>query len=251
MAATLSSGAVRFARFAYPPNELGYCGPAEDGDLMGLAAADADAEIRRRARQFEGAWHYLEVIAAAVGIADPLDDRVVEAYWIGNDLLDEMDPELLLGELRDRFRGQSGGTWAGAGSRARAHHSFHVFEVYPWVGLLPGSVVPVPLQVLDQCRIRTGEVVRVDGEHAEVRSRPLTWDGHRLATGSERIERPRWSADGQGLLTSVAVGDLVALHWDWVCDTVSEQQRDAIGRREADQVAAINAHVLSATGRTE
>ena len=50
------------------------------------------AEIARRARQFDGAWAYLESIARAAGIADPLDERVVEAYWIGNDLLDRVDP---------------------------------------------------------------------------------------------------------------------------------------------------------------
>ncbi|MFY9916160.1 MAG: DUF6390 family protein, partial [Nocardioidaceae bacterium] len=217
---TLSAGALRFARYAYPPNELGYCGPAGAGEFMGITADDAEAEVRRRARRFEGAWHYLEVIAASAGIDDPLDDRVVEAYWVGNELLDSLDPDTLLAELRVRFRGQTTGTWNAAGVRARAHHSFQVFEVYPWVSLLGGRDDRVPMNVLEQCRIRTGSVVAVEGERATVRTSPLEWDGVRLSLGDERDEQVRWSDGGQGLLDSVSVGDLVALHWDWVCDVL-------------------------------
>ncbi len=236
---TLSAGALRFARYAYPPNELGYCGPAGAGEFMGITAVDAEAEVRRRARQFEGAWHYLEVIAASAGIEDPLDDRVVEAYWVGNELLDKLDPHDLLAELRVRFLGQATGTWNAAGDRARAHHSFQVFEVYPWVSLLGGRDDRVPMNVLEQCRIRTGQVVAVRGERAQVRSRPLLWDGRRLELGPARDEDVRWSEAGQGLLDSVSVGDIVALHWDWVCDVLDERAQEAVVGREAAQLAAL------------
>ncbi len=236
---TLSAGALRFARYAYPPNELGYCGPAGAGEFMGITAVDAEAEVRRRAREFEGAWHYLEVIAAAAQIDDPLDDRVVEAYWVGNELLDSLEPEALLAELGVRFRGQATGTWANAGARARAHHSFQVFEVYPWVSLLGGRDDRVPMNVLEQCRIRTGRVVAVEGERATVRTGPLAWDGDRLSLGDERDEQVRWSDGGQGLLDAVSIGDLVALHWDWVCDVLDEPSQQEIIRREAAQLAAL------------
>jgi hypothetical protein len=243
--AALSAGALRFARYAYPPNELGYCGPSGPGEFLGIAAEDAEAEVRRRARQFEGAWHYLEVIASVHGIDDPLDDRVVEAYWVGNDLVDALDPEVLLAQLRLRFRGQTAGSWAASGQRARAHHRFHVFEVYPWVSLLGGRDDRVPMNVLEQCRIRTGEVMAVDGERVQVRSRPLTWDGAALAIGAERHESARWSDSGQGLLASVSVGDVVALHWDWVCDVLDADQRARLEARERAQLDALNLQVLT------
>ena len=236
---TLSAGALRFARYAYPPNELGYCGPAGAGEFMGITAVDAEAEVRRRARQFEGAWHYLEVIAAAAQIDDPLDDRVVEAYWVGNELLDSLDPGDLLAELRVRFRGQSAGSWVTAGEWASAHHSFHVFEVYPWVSMLGGRDDRVPLNVLEQCRIRTGRVLTIEGERATVQSKPLEWDGARLSLGPERAEQVRWADGGQGLLDSVSVGDVVALHWDWVCDVLDARSQEAIARREAMQLSAL------------
>ena len=70
------AGTLLFARYAYPPNELGYCGP-EGADA--LLRPEAPAEIARRARQFEGAWSYLEFNARSAWIADPLDETVVDA----------------------------------------------------------------------------------------------------------------------------------------------------------------------------
>jgi hypothetical protein len=229
-----AEGALLFARYAYPPNELGYCGP--DG-AAALLARDGTVEIERRARQFEGAWCYLEFIAESTGIPDPLDARVVEAYWVGNDLLDDCEPRALVRRLRARFEGQHGGTWREAGDGALAHHSFQVFEVYPWGGLLASNGSPVALSVLEKCRIRVAAVIGVDGETATVRSSPLTWDGTRLAPGASRVEHVRWSADGRSLLEGVSPGDRVALHWDWVCDVVTAEQAGSIESRESSRHA--------------
>jgi hypothetical protein len=233
-----SEGALLFARYAYPPNELGYCGP--DG-AAAMLRQDATVEIEQRARQFEGAWCYLEFIARSAGIADPLDVRVVEAYWVGNDLLDRCEPMALQHWLRRRFAGQPGGTWREAGQRTHAHHSFQVFEVYPWARLLASNGSPIALSVLEQCRIRVGLVLSVDGENATVECSPLTWQGSRLDPGSSRQEVVRWSTNGRSLLSGLTPGDQVALHWDWVCDVINRQQAGAIESREADQRAALAA----------
>jgi hypothetical protein len=229
-----TAGALLFARYAYPPNALGYCGP-EGADALLVPGAAAD--IAARARQFEGAWSYLEFLAEAAGIADPLDEAVVEAYWIGSDLLAAADPRALTDRLLDRFRGQSGGTWREAGDRAIPHHAFQVFEVYPWATLLEAGGHPVALSVLDQCRIRTGTVLSAGGETAQVRSRPLTWDGTVASPGDPRVETARWSAGGRSLLSGLAPGDRVALHWDWICDVITAEQ--------ATQIEATEAQVIS------
>jgi hypothetical protein len=225
-------GALLFARYAYPPNELGYCGPP---DASALLRADTAAGIEQRARQFEGAWCYLEFLAETAGSPDPLDVRVVEAYWIGNDLLDQVDSAALVDRMRDRFRSQLGGTWRQAAHRALAHHSFQVFDVYPWAGMLRGTGNPTALSVLDQCRIRTGVVVSVDGESATVESSPLEWDGRAMVTGPPRREAVRWSTGGRSLIDGLAPGNRVALHWDWVCDVLSEEQCARVEALEARQ----------------
>lgn len=237
------SGPELFARYAYPPNELGYCGPEDSGGLLVRGNPEATAEIGRRARAFEGAWVYLELIAEAAGISDPLDARVVEAYWLGSDLLDLIDSAWFLAALQDRFRGQTGGQWAGGVPDLEAavapHHAFHVFAIYPWVGLLRGDN-DLPRSILDQCRIRTGVVEAVRGESATVRTAQLTWDGRRLEIGRSCSIEARWSEAGHALIAPVHEGDVVSVHWDWICDVVTPAQADTIQAYEARQLAVTN-----------
>jgi len=242
-----AAGTVLFARYAFPPNELGYCGPADPDVLLRHATSGGEPadEITRRARQFEGAWVYLEEIAAAAGIADPMDTRVVEAYWIGNELLDAVDPARFLATLRERFAGQLVGPaahrWRSMpATHALAHHGFHVFAVYPWAGLL-GVRAGTALSILDSCRIRWGTVVGVHGARVSVRSRPLAWDGRELCLGAERVESVRWSAGDPVDLSPPALGAAVACHWDWVCDTLTPSQVDELATRNAHQLTALAA----------
>ena len=232
-----AEGAVLFARYAYPPNELGYCGPAGAREMLD---PDAVAEIGRRARLFEGAWCYLEALAEAKGVADPLDAEVVEAYWVGGDLLDVLDPAALVTRLRRAFSGQPGGSWREADARAEAHHSFQVFEVYPWARLLLDGRPPGPaVEVLDRCRIRVGVVEAVHGETVTVWSSPLVWDGAGLAEGDVAKEVARWCVEGRSLMAAPAIGDLVALHWDWVSDVLTPRQARLISAREEARRLAV------------
>jgi uncharacterized protein DUF6390 len=228
------AGALLFARYAYPPNELGYCGPVGSCSLV----ASAPEEIARRARGFEGAWAYLEFLASVAGLDDPLDPAVVSAYWVGGPLLAHASPEDLLTHLRPRFAGQLGGTWQEAGSRALAHHSFHVFEVYPWAGLLRKTGNPAALSVLDRCRIRVGTVREVSESTATVSCCPLVTSGDgRIVVGPPRDETVAWAAGGRSLLSGLAPGDRVALHWDWICDALTDDEAALIEGYERRQLS--------------
>ncbi|MEO9139374.1 MAG: DUF6390 family protein [Jatrophihabitans sp.] len=240
-----AAGAELFAHDAYPPNALGYCGPDEAAPLL-RRDAGAGAAIAAHARQFEGAWVYLELIAAAAGLDDPLDERVVEAYWLGNDLLDSLDPDHLEGLLRERLPEQRGASWA----PGFAHHGYHVFAVYPWVGLLArtGRTSPT-LDVLDNCRIRWGEVVAVEGAVVWALVAPLVLLDGRLALGDVVEQAGAVSRGGVSLLEPavqrVAVGNTVALHWGWVCDVLRPDQLEQLRERTTDQLGRTNA-VLAA-----
>ncbi len=241
------SGAQLFARYAYPPNELGYCGPDDASVLLGRGI-EAEAQIELHARQFEGAWSYLELIAAAAHIDDPLDPRVVEAYWLGNELLELIDDAATPQLLRERLPPQSGAMWG----RGLAHHGYHVFAVYPWTRLLFGAngnahAAATALRVLDQCRIRWGTVTALDGDRAIVRCRPLAWHDATLVLGEPAAQSAAIVVDGRSLLageTAPAVGDDVAMHWDWVCDVLQHDQLAALERCTEDQLARVNAMAL-------
>ena len=205
-------GAVLFARYAYPPNALGYCGTDAARQLLEQVEAGVDdGGLHRLVRGFEGAWPYLELIARATGL-DPLDRRVVEAYWLGNDLLHRVDRAALGRSLEDRFhprlgRGDGSAFVDAVPAAAVPHHSFHVFVVYPWLGLLRTGLVDEPLRVLDRCRIRWGRVVDVDGVTALVRSRPLVWEGRSLRLGVPLVERLATGGGGLRLTRPLAPGD--------------------------------------------
>jgi hypothetical protein len=243
MAAT--AGPLLFARYAYPPNALGLCGADVQRTLLEYGAAgESDGGLAELARTFEGAWPYLELIAGANGIADPLDPRVVEAYWVGNELLDRVDPHTLVNHVDDRFRGRLGRAREHVYDAARAgavpHHCFHVFAVYPWLGLLRSGIVDEPLRILDQCRTTPASVVAVDGETVTVLARPLLYEQGRLALGPPAERAARWSDDGLAFLPAPAPGDLVSLHWDFVCDVLTPAGAQALDRATRSALAAVN-----------
>jgi hypothetical protein len=241
-----TSGDVLFARYAYPPNQLGYCGPGDGRELLELASGEGGErgrlDMAERARRFDGAWPYLEIIAAATGIEDPLDGRVVEAYWIGNELLDAVDPMSFARLARARFGHQTGADWGclDPPTTAVPHHSFHVFAIYPWMGLLRRAAPGPALTVLDRCRIRWGQVVRVHGDRADVHSETLTWDGAAVSLGPPLVETARWADSGRALGAPPAPGDWVSLHWDWVCDRLTASQLDGLRRITARQLHLTN-----------
>lgn len=243
------SGPSQFARFALPPNAYGYCGPA-DLDLVAELVAAGDTaveEMRAVAQQFEGAWPYLQFISDTAG-GDPLSADVVEAYWIGNNLLRDIDTLAWGNSVEDRFRPRAGDRWRVLSDGIVGgvpNHAFHVFCVYPWVGLLRAGYADNALEVIDQCRIRWGTVVEVIGPDVLVRSQPLAWDGRVISHGAERVEHVRIPIDDGSELQS---GDLVALHWDYVCQVLSPRQHQHLVRYHDRHLAIANndAHSLAA-----
>jgi hypothetical protein len=241
-------GPLAFARFAYPPNELGYCGPDASTELLERVAAGvagADPGLRRLAAEFEGAWPYLTLLAGVAGVDDPLDPAVVEAYWIGSPLLGRV-PTAALGRcVEDRFRWRGAGPWAGVAAAivpgAAPHHSFHVCCVSPWVGLLRDGIVDAPLQVVERCRIRWATVDVVRGDTAVVTGPRLGWSGGRLHLGPATTEAVRLGCDGLGLVDAVRPGQLVALHWDWVCDRLTPARQRELERWTRRSLAIANA----------
>lgn len=224
-----------FARFAFPPNELGYCGPPDASVLLRGAARH---EIADHAAGFDGAWPYLEEIAAAIGAGDPLEDEVVRSYWIGGPQLAAVDGTTLARRLRSAFADQPTGVLDKV-DKALAHHSFHVFAVYPWVRFL--DVDPsTPLRILQACRIRWGVVDSVAEEQVVMTSRPLQLADGALALGEPTAESVRWSRDGISLAPIPRPGDIVAAHWHWVCGTLDADDAAELERATVAALGTVN-----------
>lgn len=237
------SGLQLFARYAYPPNERGYCGPDDHRALLEYRTAGiVDGGLADLAKAFHGPWPYLRLMADKTGAGDPFSYPIVEAYWVGNELLDQVDTLDFGNTVQERFRPRVGGKWPGMAEAIPGgfpHHSFHVFVTYPWVGLLD-SGRGEPLEILDRCRIRWGQVQSVHGDEAVVTSRPLTWDGKRLDLGPPRAETATLAIGGLGFTEPLEAGEWVSLHWRWICDRLTPRQLGNLQKYSARQLAMTN-----------
>jgi hypothetical protein len=227
------SGPIAFARYAYPPNRLGLCGPDDAPALIGSTLGGAEREVRSLALGFEGAYPYLRLIADENGVADPLDRRVVEAYWIGNELTGRVRARALHRNIDERFRprmDRRSWRWLEEAVAAGSWpvHAFHVLEIYPRVGLMRGGDGGPVLDALDACRIRWGRVVATNGDLLEVETQRLLTVEGRLTLGASRVETVRGWTGASGLLDGAAPGDLISVHWGWACDRLDARQALAL-----------------------
>jgi hypothetical protein len=239
-------GPIRFARYAFGPNRLGYCGPDEAGELFQQATLGRDlGRLRELAGQFEGAFPYLQLIATSNGLRDPLDAAVVEAYWLGGALSDRVGPGEFGQSLEDRFRPRLRGDawrWLGATAEAGAvpNHAFHVLDVFPKVGMLRTGEVENALQVMDSCRIRWGRVLERDGDALVVSAVPLELHEGKLRLAEPRPERIRGWVDGTGFVEDAGPGDVVAIHWDWACERLDAARLAALQRSTHAELRVAN-----------
>ncbi len=182
-----------------------------------------DDGLRGLLRKFTGAMPYLQLIAECNAIPDPLDAHVVEAYWLGNELLQGVEIRALYDSLRTRFSQQMRASdlelvLGKATAHAHPHHSFHVLEVCPRHGW------PQALPFMDKCRISWGKVLSADDSILTVEAMPLLVVGHQLVLGSPERRIINRAFDGSGFVNSVQVGAWVSIHWNWACQVLSPRQ---------------------------
>lgn len=223
-------GLLTCARYAFAPNYFKYCGPDQNRTIFQYCAAeDADAGLRELLEEFETLYPYLRFIAQANGIKDPFDPRVVEAYWVGNRLLEGVEKAGFAGHLLDT---QQLKKRLSAKSRewlltkipqgAQPTHAFHVLNVFTRTG---HHTVPHTVDTMDQCRINCGRIVRREGDFFAVLARPLVLKNGKLALGEPAERLVRAAHKKTVLPVRAQTGQWVSFHWGWVCDALTDRQR--------------------------
>ena len=223
------------------PNHLGYCGGRSSEVLLEHGSEGrADSRLTPLLTEFSGAVPYLRTIAGANGIADPFDLRVVEAYWLGNDLLARVEAADLYRSLEERF-----GRQLPAGVReqvmrkppqgAKPYHLFHVVDVYRH---LESEVVG--MAAMENCRVSWGQVTMVDKTSLVVQRRPLVLIEGKLALGEPRAEPVAREVLERGFVDAVDVGDWISIHWGWACEVLTERQRADLERWTTHHLALAN-----------
>jgi hypothetical protein len=238
-------GVARCSRYAIGPNKLHLCGPDTSGEVLAYIRENAaDEGLAQHLRQYRTLYPYLKTIARANHIRDPFDARVVEAYWIGNELLEAIPAKTYFRHLVDvvelkkryppkRFREVEEKLRHGG----RMHHSFHVLNLYRRTG---HAQVDHTLETFAQCLVRWGTIEAIDGPMFTVRTNPLLVEGHQLVFGKpvqERVTRRLWD---DGLLEDARVGDRISIHWNTPCEILDDRHVQSLERYTALHVALAN-----------
>jgi len=223
-------GLLRCARYAFSPNKLKYCGPVEKNAeiLAYMLEGVEDQGLGQLLGEFGVMQPYLKLIADENKIKDPFDERVVEAYWIGNQLLENVSIKQFWDNLLDkqglkkRFKAKDLRWIVGKiPIGAKVHHSFHVFNVWSRTG---HEAKPHTVETMDSCRISWGKVVSKSKGKIKVKTQGLRYKEGRLSLEEGVVKEVGWRIGDKQIVDSIKAGDLITFHWGWVCEKVSKKQ---------------------------
>ena len=232
---TKNSGLKLAAIHGYRPHMLGLCGPAEARrqKLLKkfLQGQVAPSKMPKVFRQFMGAYAYYRLIAKSNNIGDPFDKRVVEAYWMGNKLLDRVKINDLREMIAKDFVGSgllskevAADKIAQIPTGSKPHHSFHVLII----GSVTGSVdFTGNTKLKDICRVGWGMVANGQSLMANRAIQKITVEYQPLV-GKKNIQlgqpiKKEISWD-KLIAPKVKKGDWVSFHWNWLVKVLNAKE---------------------------
>ena len=224
-------GLIKCARYAFSPNKLKYCGPVDKNSQIfsHIVEGVEDRGLVEMLDDFQVMYPYLKLIADENNIFDPFDEKVVEAYWIGNELLEGVKlkgfwDHLMEGQqLKKRFKKRDLKWMVGkVPVGAKVHHSFHVFNIWNRTG---HEAKPHTLETMDNCRISWGEVIdnsKTTVDKLLVKTQELMYEDGKLGLKSGVFKEVSWRIGDKELVKGIKKGNLITMHWGWVCEKVSK-----------------------------
>jgi len=223
------NGVLRCARYAFSPNKLKYCGPDRNSELFSyISKRISDQGLVELLDDFKVMYPYLKLIADENGIKDVFDERVVEAYWIGNNLLDGVsirgfwDELMERQKLKDKFKPKDLKWITGKVPKgAKVHHSYHVMNVWNRTG---HEAKPHTVETMDNCRISWGKIISVGRDKIKVKGQKLEYKSGKLMLKKGGVKEISWRVGDKKMVRELKTGDLVTVHWGWVCEKVNKFQ---------------------------
>lgn len=223
-------GVLTCARYAFAPNYYKYCGPdANRGIAAYIKKGISDPGLSGYLSEFAVLYPYLNLIAQENGIGDPFDPRVVEAYWIGNKLLENVgmkafSEHLQYGQKLKKRLPAKKLKWIieKVPKGAKIHHSFHVFSIFRRTG---HHRVDQTLNTMDQCRISWGKILQIS--NLEVKTQKLVYENGELRLKDNVMGKVRLPVDSE-LVKTLNPGDWLTFHWGFVCDRITEKQAQSL-----------------------
>ena len=217
-------GVLRCSRYAFGPNRLHFCGPDANREIWDyLNDGFTDFGLQKLLKGFETLYPYLDRIARSNHIPDPFDPRVVEAYWIGNELLGGVDKNTLhqyfIDDLRlkDKLPIKTFRVLEDRiGKGILPNHNYHVINVPKKMGL---QETEASIDAMDSCRISWGKVTDVSGPNITLLYEPLLVANNRFFLGDPIEKKIVRDYD----IEMLQPGQYVTLHWDIPCEVLTEK----------------------------
>lgn len=218
------SGVKLAVLYGLMPHQLGLCGSELDltQKILRKYLNGQTDEMKARAalKNFRGAYPYYKLIARVNKIEDVLDKRVVEAYWLGNELLEEITITDLRRMIIKDFSGAGLLSNSAAEKKAaaiprdsKAHHAFHVLRI----GSVTGSIdFTGQTKLKDSCRIGWGKVANgkrlmASGKNQKIKViyQPLVGKNE-IKLGRPVAKKIIWD---KKIIPNLKKGDWVSFHW--------------------------------------
>lgn len=200
--------------FAYSPNSHGYCGleSASSAFSKCIKSYQCDAVVKEL-KNFITLFPYLKTISKVrkLGL---YDYKVIEAYWIGNELLKDF-PADGYKILIEEFRKQGVPEWLTEKLKEKPpkkfipHHLFQVLHV--GVGQASGSV-PFNIDSINDCMIRFGQIKNIQKELFIADLSHLQKNKGKYEIKSKKVKIPT----GNALFFKPKINTSICIHWGHV-----------------------------------
>ncbi len=224
----------RCLHYALMPNQLHLCGPDNQADVLEFYLGTQKQpklidSLNQMFKGFETLYPYLRLIAKYNNYKDPLSEKIIEAYWLGNNALTKVTPGGYYNYLKDdleqkkKLGPKEFDNFTNKFDLAvLPHHNFHVFSLARRTGKVP---IYHTLATMDLCRISWGKVKEIIADQLMVITRPLAIDNQGRIYEADFIERKILNnLNGIKLVNNLKIGDYLSMHWGSACEKLSLKQ---------------------------
>lgn len=241
-------GVLRCAKYAFMPNYYAYCGPDKNKTLFEYCSQNYyEPTLNRILSEFEVMYPYLKLIAQNNNFKDEFAPEVVEAYWLGNDLTENVDIKNLYkhftGDKNLKAKLKRGVVERVLGilpDKAKPHHNFHVMNIWLRAGKIN---IKHTLKSIDECRISWGKVKNIKKSSIIVDYQPLVIENEKIKQGQIIDREVLTRFDDRGFVNDLNVGDMVTIHWGWVCEKINSEQLKNLQKYTKESLAIFNQQI--------
>lgn len=148
---------------------------------------------------------YLKLIAQSNKISNNFQKQVVEAYWLGNRLLENVKPKELRNLIRKEFNKKTNFS-----INLLACHNFHTL-----------FVESLPKRIKELCRISWGKVIKIYKSKVLVEYQPIVFKEGATYLGELKKKWIKWN---KKIVPKLKIGHHVSFHWNFLCQILTRKQ---------------------------